>query len=80
MTVTRAQDLDNYETGMLQIDEITAGDRVISLIDDAAIVSMALFLKGQYAQQPIEGNFRYIRTWKKCAEGWKVIGGAGVPT
>lgn len=77
-TVTKEMDLSNLRSGNLKIEDLSAKDQEISIIGDSAIVSVQIHLKGTYLEQPIDGNFKYIRTWKAIDGQLKVIGGAGV--
>ena len=77
-TVTKEMDLANLQSGNLKIEDISSSDQEISLIGDNAIVSVIIKLKGSYLNQPVDGTFKYIRTWKLFDDGWKVIGGAGI--
>ncbi|MCG8328026.1 MAG: nuclear transport factor 2 family protein [Chitinophagales bacterium] len=77
-TVTKQMDLANLQSGNLKIEVISSSEQEISLIHDNAIVSVVISLKGNYLDNPIDGQFKYIRTWKLFNEGWKVIGGAGI--
>ncbi len=77
-TVTKEMDLANLESGNLKIDHISSEEQTINLIEDCAIVSVVINLKGSYLDQPIDGKFKYIRTWKQFENNWKVIGGAGM--
>lgn len=76
--VTKQMDLENYRSGNLVISDIITHDQQVSLVADNAVVSVVLNLKGAYLDQPIDGMFRYIRTWKRFNEQWKVIAGAGM--
>lgn len=77
-TVTKEMDLLNLRSGNLKISEISASEQDISLFDGNAVVSVIVELKGSFLDQPIDGQFKYIRTWKKFGDRWKVIGGAGI--
>lgn len=77
-TVTKEMDLSNLKSGKLKIDEISSSQQEISIIGDNAIVSVNITLKGNYLDQPINGTFKYIRTWKLFNNKWQVIDGAGI--
>ena len=79
LIVTKANVLDNYRTGNSAFSTITASDRMINLIDDTAVVTMTLELKGNYYDQQISSQFRYIRVWKLFNGNWRVIAVSGVP-
>ncbi|UTW65457.1 nuclear transport factor 2 family protein [bacterium SCSIO 12643] len=77
-TVTKEMDLANLKSGNLKIQELQASEHEVSLVEDCALVSVYVELKGQYLGQPIAGQFKYFRNWKLVQNQWKVIGGAGV--
>jgi len=76
-TVTKAMDIENLRSGVMKINQIKASNQTISLIDDTAIVVVSINLKGRYADNLIDANFRYLRVWKLCNNSWKVIAGSG---
>jgi len=77
-TVNKEVDIQNLKSGNLKIDQISSSEQDISIIDDNAVVSVIIDLKGLFLEQPIYGKFKYIRTWKKIDNQWFVIGGAGI--
>ena len=76
-TITKAMDIDNYRSGILIVSEILATDQVIKSIDDISTVAVTLHLKAKYADQIVDGKFRYLRVWKLFDNSWKVIAGSG---
>lgn len=76
-TITKAMDLDNYRLGILIVSEIISTDQIIATIEDTVIVTVTLHLKANYADQLIDGKFRYLRVWKEFNGSWKVIAGSG---
>lgn len=75
-TITKEFDLNTYRSGKMKIDFLEASDQIINCIGDTAIVSVAVSLKGNYDNNPINGTFRYIRVWKQFGEDLKVIAGS----
>ncbi|KAF2335734.1 nuclear transport factor 2 family protein [Flavobacterium daemonense] len=78
-TITKAFDLDSYRSGKMKIESLEAFDQIINIIDDLAIVTVAVSLKGTYEKESIQGVFKYIRVWKQFDENLKVIAGSCVP-
>jgi hypothetical protein len=76
-TITKAMDIDNYRSGVLTVSEILATDQIIKSIDDISTVAVTLYLKAKYADQIVDGKFRYLRVWKLVENSWKVIAGSG---
>ncbi|MWB93404.1 DUF4440 domain-containing protein [Flavobacterium sp. GA093] len=77
-TITKELDLDSYRSGKIKIHLIEASNQLIRIIEDCAVVSVTILLKGTYDNHPIDGVFRYIRTWKQFDDGLKVIAGSCV--
>ena len=78
-TVTKEIDLANLRSGNLKVEELLSEGLEVNLIEDCAVTSVSINLKGSYLDQVIDTKFKYIRTWKLLKDGnWKVIGGAGV--
>ena len=76
-TITKQMDLKTYLEGDLKITELTPNVEQLNIIDDLAIITLQLELKGSYKNNPFEGKFRYIRFWKSFTSGIKVVGGSG---
>lgn len=79
MTATKKMVLDNYRAGSTSMSSIEATDQKINMIGDTAVVSVNLEMAGQYNEQVIRQQFRYIRVWKMTDNIWKVIAVSGVP-
>jgi len=76
-TITKQFDLDSYRSGKMKVETLEASDQIINIIDDVAVVSVVVSLKGKYDNNSLQGAFRYIRVWKQF-EGVKVIAGSCV--
>lgn len=74
--ITKVMDLDSHRAGEMIVEQITVTIEDISIIDDTAIVVIVYDTKGTMLGKPIEGKFKYIRVWKRFAEGFKVVGGS----
>ncbi len=77
-TITKTMDLENYRSGILTVYDISATDQVIRTIENISTVAVTIHLKAKYANQIIEGKFRYLRVWKIINNSWKIIAGSGV--
>jgi len=77
-TVTKEMDIANIRLGNLKIEAISSSEQEINIIDDSAVVSVIIDLKGTYLKQPINGKFKYLRIWKLLDSKWKIIGGSGI--
>lgn len=76
--ITKKMDLKTHQSGNLKLDEINSTLDSIQCIDDNAVVTLTLELKGKSFNQSFEGKFRYLRVWKKIGDQFKVIAGSGV--
>jgi hypothetical protein len=76
-TITKEMDIENYRSGIMTVSEILTSEQVIKSIDDIYIVAVTVNLKAKYADQIIDGKFRYLRVWKAINNSWKVIAGSG---
>jgi Domain of unknown function (DUF4440) len=59
-TITKSMDIENYQSGIMKVSEILATDQIIKSIGDISIVAVTLDLKAKYANQTIDGKFRYL--------------------
>lgn len=77
-TISKEMDLQTYREGNLKINELIPSVEELNIIDDLAIITLQMKLKGSYNNESFEANYRYIRFWKKFPEGIKVVGGSGI--
>lgn len=76
--VTKEIDLKAYRDGVLKVEELFPEVEALRIIDDLAIITLTMKLKGRVDNAPFEAKYRYIRFWKKFPSGFKVIGGSGI--
>lgn len=76
--ITKEMDLQSYRDGNLKIHELTPHVEHLNIIDDMAVITLTVELIGNYGGEDFESKFRYIRFWKTCATGIKVVGGSGM--
>ncbi|NUY79942.1 nuclear transport factor 2 family protein [Flavobacterium sp. MAH-1] len=79
-TVTKKADLDSHKAGTMTIDEANLTFGEIALIDDCAVSTVTMTASGKMLGQPLSGEFRYVRMWKKFDGQMKVIGGSCIQT
>jgi|SRR5690606_25037832 ketosteroid isomerase-like protein len=77
-TITKKMDLQTYRDGSLKIIELTPKVEELNIIDDLAVITLQMDLKGNYNNKPFEAKYKYIRFWKKFSDGIKIVGGSGV--
>ncbi len=77
-TITKEMDLATYRNGNLKIVELVPTIEQLNIMDDLAVITLKIALKGSYNGQPFEAQYRYIRFWKNFSDGIKVVGGSGI--
>jgi len=74
--MTKRDDLEAHESGMLRISEITLSDQKIKIYSGVAIVSVLAHISGSFSEEKTESDFRFTRVWSKFPEGgWQVVAG-----
>jgi ketosteroid isomerase-like protein len=76
--VSKKADIEGFKAANLQIETVDCVEREIQLFGDTAIVTTVIYLKASSGGHLIEGKTRFLRTWKKFNNGWKIIGVASV--
>lgn len=77
-TITKEMDLDTYRNGNLKVHELIPNVEELKIIDNLAVITLQMNLKGAYNDESFEAKYRYIRFWKDCSDGIKVVGGSGI--
>lgn len=77
-TITKEIDLQTYRDGRLRIIELTPKVEELNIIDDLAVITIQMYLRGNYNNEPFEAKYKYIRFWKKFSDGIQIVGGSGV--
>ena len=76
-TITKEMDIENYRSGIMTVYDILTTDRTIKTTENISTVVVTVYLKAKYADQIIDGKFRYLRVWKLSNNSWSVIAGCG---
>ncbi len=72
--MTKQDDLNAHESGMIQIDALHASERHIQFYGEVAIVLVRMQISGSYAGQPASGDFRFTRVWAVSSRGnWHIV-------
>lgn len=77
-TITKEMDLNTYREGILKIKDLNPTVEKLNMIDDLALITLMMEIKGEANSESFEAKFRYIRFWKQFEDGIKVVGGSGV--
>lgn len=75
-TITKQMDLDSHRRGDMVVEQLTHEIEDARIIGNTAICIIIYDTKGKMMGNPIEGKFKYIRTWKQFDDGLKVIAAA----
>jgi ketosteroid isomerase-like protein len=77
-TINKEMDIENYRSGIMTVYDISTSGRTIKTVENVSTIVVTVYLKAKYADQIIDGKFRYLRVWKLTNNAWKVIAGSGV--
>lgn len=76
--MTKQMDIDDFKSSNPKIEKVECIEREVEMFDDTAIVSTVIYLKGVFGGHPVEGKSRFLRTWKKTDNGWKIIAASSI--
>jgi ketosteroid isomerase-like protein len=72
--MTKQDDLDAHRAGAIAIEAINLSDQTIKVLDNAAIVTVAAHITGQFADDPFDETLRFTRIWQAVSPGtWQII-------
>jgi ketosteroid isomerase-like protein len=72
--MTKQDDLNAHESGMIQIDALNTSERRIQIYGEIVIVLVRTQVSGSYAGQPANGDFRFTRVWAVSSSGnWHIV-------
>jgi ketosteroid isomerase-like protein len=72
--MTKQDDLNAHESGMIRIDELNASEQHIQFYGEVVIVLVRMQISGSYAGQPASGDFRFTRVWAVSSSGnWHIV-------
>lgn len=69
----KLQDMEAYSSQILKLKKIEIFDRVIKLVDNAAIVSLSARIAGTYYGESFSEKFAYSRVWLFGDGMWRVV-------
>ena len=76
---TKEMDLASHRTGQVRLTALTAQEPLIEWNEALAVVSVVVDLQGFFADQPIGGQFRYLRVWSYRQGRWQAVAGSCTP-
>lgn len=71
--ITKDMDLGAHRSGGMVVHELEASIEEINIIGDSAISVVVYDTKGEILGQPLAGQLKYLRVWKKFDDELKVI-------
>lgn len=72
--MTKEMDIEGFKSANPTIERVDCIERQIQVFENTAIVSTVVYLKGVFGGNQVEAKSRFLRTWKKFDDGWKIIG------
>lgn len=77
--MSKNDDLEAHQSGMLHIEELTPSEQQLQLIGDVAIVTVLMHIIGRYDGTRSEADFRFTRVWAITSSNtrgtWQVVAG-----
>lgn len=73
---TKDMDLQAHKNKIQKITKLEQSEQKIEMHDNFAVVTVKAGIKGTFAQQPIDGNYRYLRIWGNKNGNWKIVAGS----
>jgi len=74
--MTKQDDLEAHQSGMLKINDITLSDQHINIYNDVAIVTVQAQISGRYADVTSDVLLRFTRIWNRIDnDHWQLIAG-----
>jgi ketosteroid isomerase-like protein len=70
---TKAQEIDNFKSGVTKYDSITVREAKIRIYGDTAVVNALAAVKTIVNGQPYSGDVRNTRVWVKQNGNWKLV-------
>jgi ketosteroid isomerase-like protein len=74
--MTKQDDLNAHQSAIVKINKIEISDQRLKMIDSVAVVSVQARIRGTFAGESSESEFRFTRIWRKTQnDNWQVIAG-----
>ena len=70
---TKAQEIENFKSGVTKYDSITVREAKIRIYGDTAVVNALTSVKTLVNGQPYSGDVRNTRVWVKQNGTWKLV-------
>ena len=64
------------EENIIEVEELFPKTESLNIIEDTAVITLTIMLKGKFRGVYFEEKYRYIRLWKNIENQLKVIGGS----
>jgi hypothetical protein len=72
--VTKEMDLNAHRAKTMIIEEASTVINEVKITGDTAISIVTMKAKGKMMGTPLEGQFRYLRVWKRFNDTLKIVG------
>jgi ketosteroid isomerase-like protein len=70
---TKAQEIENFRSGVTKYDSITVREAKIRIYGDTAVVNALASVKTIVNGQPYSGDVRNTRVWVRQSSTWKLV-------
>ena len=70
---TKAQEIENFKSGVTKYDSITVREAKIRIYGNAAVVNALASVKTLVNGKPYSGDVRNTRVWVKDGGNWKLV-------
>ena len=70
---TKAQEIENFRSGVTKYDSITVREAKIRVYGDTAVVNALASVKTIVNGQPYSGDVRNTRVWVRQSGNWKLV-------
>jgi len=72
--MTKQDDLQAHQSGVLKIKDISLSDQKIKIIGDVAVVTVRAHIIGSFAGEVSESDFRFTRMWSETSnDNWQLV-------
>jgi uncharacterized protein (TIGR02246 family) len=70
---TKAQEIENFKSGVTKYDSITVREAKIRIYGDTAVVNALASVTTMVNGKPFSGDVRNTRVWVKDSGNWKLV-------
>lgn len=76
--ITKQMDLDCHRSGIQKISKLSPLEQTVQIYENFAVVTVKMNLVGTFANESINGKYRYTRIWSRINNSLQLVAGAVV--